>query len=300
MLVDLLKQHKTISLIGMAKNVGKTTTLNHLINAFNKAGTSLALTSIGRDGESTDIVTQTNKPQIYVHNNTVIATAEKLLNLCDITKEILHVTDINTPLGRVVVAKAKSAGFVQLGGPSITSQVSQLLSLITQDKAIVDGALSRKTIANPSVTDATILCTGASLNSNINLVLEQTRHTVDMLMLPRYNKDIKIDKDQKITKSDDTIYISGAVSDMLLNEIVLSTKTKAVTIVAEDPSKIFIKSGTYQKLKIKELNLAVQNSINLVALTVNPVSAYGYSFSKQELLQRVQDVVPIPVFDIGE
>lgn len=40
---------------------------------------SIALTSIGRDGERSDLVTNTKKPEIFVYDGTIIATAEKLL-----------------------------------------------------------------------------------------------------------------------------------------------------------------------------------------------------------------------------
>ena len=61
----------------------------------------LGLTSIGRDGESTDIVTGTEKPGIFVREGTLIATAKDMLRLGDITKEILMTTGIPTPLGEV-------------------------------------------------------------------------------------------------------------------------------------------------------------------------------------------------------
>ena len=46
---------KIISIIGLAKNVSKTTTLNYIIK--NLEGYRLGLTSIGRDGEKYDVIT---------------------------------------------------------------------------------------------------------------------------------------------------------------------------------------------------------------------------------------------------
>ena len=170
----------------MAKNAGKTVTLNFLIDAFRRREVSLALTSIGRDGERVDIVTKTEKPPIFVYKDTVIATAEKLLRFCDITKKILQVTNINTPMGRIVLVQALSDGFVQLGGPSITTQIYDLMKDIPVDKIIVDGAIDRKTLANPGVTEATVLCTGASYSKSMQKTIEDTRHTVSMFMLPEF------------------------------------------------------------------------------------------------------------------
>ena len=277
---------RTISIIGMAKNAGKTTTLNYLIRFLNRQKCKLALTSIGRDGESVDVVTKTEKPQIFVFKDTIIATAEKLLPLCDITKEIFATTDINTPFGKVVMARALSDGFVQLGGPSITTQIADLIKNLPADKVLVDGAISRKTLANPSVTEATILCTGASFSQSMQKTIDETRHIVNMFTLPRFD-------DSKC------IHLEGAVSDTRLNDIIMTNKDlNGTCIVAEDPSKIFIKPATYEKLKIKKAVLAVKNPVRLVAITINPVAPYHAGYDPLEFLAKMREAVPIPVYDV--
>jgi len=307
--VDSLVPYRSISIIGMAKNVGKTTTLNYLIDSFSQSRTCLALTSIGRDGESTDVVTGTQKPRIFVQKGTMIATAEKLLGFCDITKEILQVTEINTPLGRIVIVRALSDGFVQLGGSSITSQMGDLLMLfegLGADKIIVDGALNRKTLANPSVTEATILCTGASLNRNIQTVIQETQHLVSLLTLPKLEDreilaELEQVTDEKITKREGYIYIRGAVSDAFINNLIMSgSRLKGVYLIAEDASKIFIKPATYEKLVMKKAILTVVNPIHLVGLTVNPTSPYDVNFDGTEFLEKMREAVSIPVYDIKE
>ena len=57
-LLRQLHSVKTMSIVGMCKNAGKTTMLNWLLEQGKLQGV-LGLTSIGRDGESTDIVTGT-------------------------------------------------------------------------------------------------------------------------------------------------------------------------------------------------------------------------------------------------
>ena len=308
-LVESLVPYRSISIIGMAKNVGKTTTLNYLIDSFSRSNTHLALTSIGRDGESTDVVTKTAKPKIFVRRGTLIATAEKLLGLGDITKEILLVTDINTPLGRIVIVRALSDGFVQLGGPSITSQMSDLLGLFAElgaDKIIVDGALNRKTLANPSVTEATILCTGASLSRDLHTVIGQTQHLVSLLTLPKLrDKEILAElsqiEDEKVTKRERYIYIRGAVSDTFVNNLIMSGhQLKDVYLIAEDASKIFIKPATYEKLMMKKAILSVVNPINLVGLTVNPTSPYDVDFDGVNFIREMRGSVSIPVYDVKD
>ena len=99
-LLEILNSVKTMSIVGMCKNAGKTTMLNWMLHHDRLQGT-LGLTSIGRDGESTDVVTGTEKPGIFVREGTLIATARDMLRLGDVTTEILETTGIPTPLGEV-------------------------------------------------------------------------------------------------------------------------------------------------------------------------------------------------------
>ena len=126
MLFDLIAPYTTLCLAGMCKNAGKTTALGALIGGARARGVSLALTSIGRDGEREDLVTGTYKPPIYVTGGTLFATARGLLPKCDATAEILDMTGIHTPLGEVAILRALSDGFVELAGPSMTEQIVAL------------------------------------------------------------------------------------------------------------------------------------------------------------------------------
>ena len=124
-LIQQLQSVRSMSIVGMCKNAGKTTMLNWLL-AHSGRGRVLGLTSIGRDGESTDVVTGTEKPSIFVPAGTLIATAKDMLWLGDVTKEILVSTGIPTPLGEVIIMRARSDGYVQLAGPSITTQLKSV------------------------------------------------------------------------------------------------------------------------------------------------------------------------------
>ena len=83
-LVSRLQQVQSMSIVGMCKNAGKTTVLNKLIAELNESRVRLGLTSIGRDGESTDLVTRTAKPGIYVYEGTLVATAVDMFRLSDL------------------------------------------------------------------------------------------------------------------------------------------------------------------------------------------------------------------------
>jgi len=296
-LPSLLQPFRTISIIGLGKNVGKTTTLNHIIAGLGGLGYSLALTSVGRDGEEIDVVTSTHKPRIFVTTGTIVITAQGLLALCDITLEILAVTGYNTPMGRVVIVKARSDGYVQLAGPSITAQMTEIIEVLAQfevDKVIIDGAISRKSLAAPDLAEAAVLCTGATIASSLQGCVEETRHQLAMLTLPIEPQG-----------QTDSIYMAGAISDAAMMKLIMSSKgheLKGRHIVADHPGKIFITAVTYEKLQLRQAVLAVRQPIHIAAVTVNPTSPKGYSHDPAEFLAAMRDAIEpdVPVFDVFE
>ena len=97
--------------------------LNWMLHHDRLQGT-LGLTSIGRDGESTDVVTGTEKPGIFVREGTLIATARDMLRLGDVTAEILETTGgefacINRG-GNWAVSRVLREAFRKLAGDSVT------------------------------------------------------------------------------------------------------------------------------------------------------------------------------------
>lgn len=291
-LATLLAPYFSISIIGLGKNVGKTTVLNHIIEGFGKLGQKLALTSIGRDGEEVDVVTNTAKPQIFVSANTVIITAEGLLRHCDATLEILDTTGLNTPLGRIVVVRTLTGGFVQLAGPSIISQMVDLLENLPNfgvDKIIIDGAISRKSLAGPDLARAAVLCTGAALGPDMDFVISQTRHNLEMLMLNSISEN-----------ESDCIYLDGVVSDAVILKLMATQGRNLVgkRIVAEDPGKIFVSGQIYEKLQIRRASLGVRKGMNIAAVAINPTSPAGFAFEPVEFLNKMQTTLLVPVFDV--
>lgn len=187
-LYELVAPYDSVSLIGMCKNAGKTTTLNQLIAELKRNGVSFGATSVGRDGESTDLVTNTVKPGIFVYKGTIVATAADLLKYCDTTREILCSTGIYTPMGEIIIFRARTDGFVQIAGPSMTSQLAEVSELIRPygvDKILIDGALGRKSLCSRKVSQSTILCTGASYHKSMATVVRDTAYTCEILQLPQ-------------------------------------------------------------------------------------------------------------------
>jgi hypothetical protein len=111
-----ITKYSVVSIIGLSKNVSKTTTLNYLIKNLKEY--QLGLTSIGRDGEKYDVITQLPKPRIFIKKGTILATARQSFEASEVEMELLKTTQYNTPLGEVLILKALNDGFVELAGPS--------------------------------------------------------------------------------------------------------------------------------------------------------------------------------------
>ena len=333
LLLSLIEPYRSLSIIGMCKNAGKTTVLNSILSEMGTTGKTLGLTSIGRDGESVDVVTQTHKPGIYVREGTLIATALEMLKYCDISREIVETTGFPTPLGEVVLVRARSDGNVQLAGPSITAQLAKLSGMffsLGADVAIVDGALSRKTLCAPAVSEATILCTGASYSRDIDTVIEDTAFATLLLTLPEQADFSEEERaacpgkalfrmedgtlralPQELQLADAlrsqayagvrAVYVAGAVTDALLKPVLMAGKRfDGLTLSAEDGSKLLIHQDTYDKLLLRGISLAVARATRVAAITVNPFSAYGFDLDKEELRSRMQARVRVPVINVLE
>lgn len=317
MLYELTEGYSSVSIIGMCKNAGKTTVLNGLISACMRNAEVLGLTSIGRDGERSDLVTNTKKPEIFVHSGTVIATAEKALNLGDISREILDVADMPTPMGDIVIARAMSDGFVQLAGPSMTVQISRIrdgLLNFGADRVFIDGALSRKSLAMPSVSEAAILCSGASYSPDMQKTVEDTAHAVMLMSLEQTetnfewtDKKYAAVRDDERFESDDIssfsdelrrggvkkVLLRGGVTDLIAAKLLAAgRKLENVEIVCEDGSRLLLSGQNVQRLLRAGAWLSVLRKTRLLAVTVNPFSAYGNHYDKAAFIGLMRKMLP--------
>ncbi len=327
MLYDLIKPHSSVSTVGMCKNAGKTTVLNRLIADCAAAGETIGLTSIGRDGERSDVVTGTKKPEIYVFDGTIIATAEEALPLGDISREILETTGMPTPMGEVAVVRAKSDGFIQLAGPSMTAQLRILKAKMAgfgAERVFIDGALSRKSLAMPAVSDAAILSTGASYSRDIEKTVRDTAHAAALMLLPKTERaDLSRRTAAKFTVLTDSdafgcetaadaadrirsekaklLIIRGGVTDANLEALFSAGKAlSGLEAVAEDGSRILVSEKNYSKFLRAGAAFTVLESTKLLAVTVNPFSAYGAHYDKERFLDAVRRAIPgeVPVLDV--
>ena len=303
-LIQQLQSVRSMSIVGMCKNAGKTTMLNWLL-AHSGRGRVLGLTSIGRDGESTDVVTGTEKPSIFVPAGTLIATAQDMLWLGDVTKEILVSTGIPTPLGEVIIMRARSDGYVQLAGPSITTQlksVSQTFFDLGAEQSIIDGALGRKSLGARQVAEGIVLCTGASYHMRMEKVIADTVSIYRIMNLPKAQTVPAAPEGtlEQCLKEQGEALVTGALTDSMVLPLLRAGVLRKNRLVVADPSKVLLSPDTLDKMQLREVRLETAEAARTLCITVNPVSAYGWKFDKDEFRARLQEAVDIPVINVKE
>jgi len=128
---------------GLAKNAGKTTTLNWYINTH--LSPNSALTSIGWDGESYDHLFGHSKPPIYIPPNTYFITFERFKPE---DAEVILPLKVHSPFfGELYLYKARKRTGVQLVGPKRLSQlrrIKEILESLGIKELILDGAVDRR------------------------------------------------------------------------------------------------------------------------------------------------------------
>ena len=321
---DIVKAH-SVSVVGLEKNTGKTECLNYIIRNLPVEKRLFAVTSIGVDGETTDAVTGTSKPEIFLREGMLFSTSEKHYLQRHIFSELLDVSDESTPLGRVVTAKALGYGKVMLSGPSTGKGLERWIKDMEHlgaGTAIIDGALSRLSSASPSISEAMILTTGAALSASLPELVRKTVHTVGLIMSPVYSGALAgtlagIGRGIWNISHDDTlkalsvtsikanlakgfrgVYIAGAVTDRLIDRILSDGAGEGFVIIARDFTKVFMSPSRRAVLKKKGIRLELLQASRLLAVCINPVSPNGMVLDSSRLREALSEEIPVPVYDL--
>jgi len=331
------KNIRSVSLIGMAKNTGKTETLNHLLKIAEIKDIRLAITTIGLDGEDKDKVMNNIKPKILISEGTIIANAKSLILKSGLNFEILALTDIRTPLGKIVIAKSRERGFIELSGPSSKHELNYIIEKIKKifsGLILVDGALDRKSFSSPSLTDSTILAAGAVIADSISSIVAKIAFQVELFNLKKSDdkylnkiaaeikdetkimvidnkyqkKDLKLKTAlnnmdtiiKNIDKDTKCLIFNGAVVDNFLEELMHKVANiNEIEIIVRDATHLFFDPIIYRRFKNKGGKIKVTDEINILGVTVNPFSPDGSYIEPLKLLEKTAKAIqPIPCYEI--
>ncbi len=326
---DILN-YDSLSIVGLQKNTGKTECLKYVLARLPLERKRVAVTSIGIDGETTDQVTRTQKPEIVLREGMYFGTSEAHYRQRRLVSELIDVSDESTSLGRVVTAKALTQGKILLSGPSSTSGLQRWMRDTRRhgiDLAIVDGALSRLSLASPAVSQSMILATGAAYSINMSQLVQRTAFVVDLinigmtsegniaLLNPLESGMWWIDTDGQLHEMEGatslsqqvefhgmdrcaTLYVAGALVDSFLEKLRKNKQLRQVELVVRDFTKIFV---TPQQLRLFEKaggRIKVLQKSKLIAVTVNPTSPSGYVLDSEAVCDKISQAINLPVYDL--
>lgn len=326
---DILN-YDSLSIVGLQKNTGKTECLKYVLARLPLERKRVAVTSIGIDGETTDQVTRTQKPEIVLREGMYFGTSEAHYRQRRLVSELIDVSDESTSLGRVVTARALTQGKILLSGPSSTSGLQRWMRDTRRhgiDLAIVDGALSRLSLASPAVSQSMILATGAAYSINMSQLVQRTAFVVDLinigmtsesniaLLNPLESGMWWIDTDGQLHEMEGatslsqqvafhgmercaTLYVAGALVDSFLEKVRKNKQLRQVELVVRDFTKIFV---TPQQLRLFEKaggRLKVLQKSKLIAVTVNPTSPTGYVLDSEAVCDKISQAINLPVYDL--
>lgn len=329
---DIIK-HKSLSIVGLEKNTGKTECLNYVLSRLKDCNVKVALTSIGIDGETRDQVCQTSKPEVTVYEGMVFVTTEKHYKQKQLVSEILDVSQRATSLGRLITARAVTSGKVLISGAPETAGLREMIGKMRAsgiDLTIVDGALSRISLASPAVTDAMILATGAAVSANIPQLVRKTKFLFDLINIEEVDAAVKekfvgIEKGiwaigndgdihdlevasvymlekarEDLFRFGTTIVVNGAITDKLLSHLKSQKNAKDITLVARDFTRIFATPEVYNAFTKKGGTIKVLQKTKLIAVCVNPTSPEGYVLDSEVLRNEMQQALQVPVYDVRQ
>ncbi len=316
--------------MGLEKNTGKTECLKYVLNRMPVNTRRIAVTSIGIDGETVDQVTRTQKPEIVLPQGMYFATSEAHYKLRRLVSELVDVSDENTSLGRVVTAKALTAGKILLSGPPSATGLIRWMNQMRRlgvDLTIIDGALSRLSSASPAVSESMILATGAAYSANINTLVQKTAHVVQLINLPLADEGLRntfgaLDKgtwwlDDEGTLNElssvtslsqnirfqgmercRTLFVAGALVDSFIEKVRKNKDLKHVEIVVRDFTRIFVSPQLFRLFVKGGGRVTVLHKSKLIAVTVNPTSPSGYVLDSDILCEKLSEAIELPVYDL--
>jgi hypothetical protein len=275
-LPDLLEPFPTVTVVGLAKNAGKTTVVNHLLDRLDGR---IGLASLGLDGEARDHLTGLPKPRITPPAGTLVATTEGLLGPGAAAVRRLP---FRTAMGRVVIAAATGDEPVVVAGPVRLDELDEAVAALRAAGArrvLLEGALGRLGTAAPGRADAVVLAAGAAMAYGRSDYPTRLRLALDALDLPVDGEPAALEirhaagherelADRIAAGGAGRVAIDGALTGSLL-ELLLRAGVQ-VRLVAPDPTHVLASPQQVARARRRGVEVRVRRPLRVVALTASP------------------------------
>lgn len=271
-------KNRTVFIVGSKKNAGKTTFLNYALHTL-RASSKLGVMSVGIDGETTDQIFGSPKPQLNAEPGDILLCSESSLARRDLHCEILNVYPFRTAIGRPVLVRALRPGRAEISGPENNSQLNGILADMRRHGAgtiFIDGAVDRITQAAESDKAAFIYVARVE-PGNLDTMAATLKLIWAASSAPLWKPGLKT--------QEPVVYISGAITAGKL-----PPKGEKGILVAEDPTKVFLSWPEWQALNAR-FQVRFLRKPDLAAFIVNLYNINRSDLEKKlaqpALLQRI-------------
>jgi hypothetical protein len=287
----------------------------------------VGVTSVGRDGEERDVIdSRIEKPRVRLPAGSLVATTDGLLRTSAIPHELLEETGVRTPLGRVLVARLRGAGAIEVAGPSAAADVRAVSDAMLAHGAgpvLIDGAVDRRAASSPDVSDGLVMATGAVLDRDIHKVVSQTSDAVELVRLPSVDaaydaagerERVSLSPHFVLTAESEQIaqlldehpdarwlLVAGALPERFLRGLLhpLRHRHRQLVLVVADPTKVFLWEQGPEWYRRSGIELQTLKRIALEAITVNPVAPNSHRFDSAPLRAHLREAIAdVPIFDV--
>lgn len=325
---ELTAPYGVISLVGNVKNAGKTTALNAIVQAW--PDITLAVTSIGLDGEDLDAISRLPKPRIHLPVGSLAATAEECLQHSEITWRVVERTGIRTGMGEILVVEVQSPGYCLVGGPSTVTAMEQVVDTLKRlgaQKILVDGAFARSSHA--AAGEAVIYIAGAHQSSDMERVVRNAAYTLRRFDLKPVPKELAylndedslgwVDKDNAfhaiqapsvLGAADEVLdqlpadaawlFLPLAVGPQFIERFVARRREHACGLIVADAMSLVADDDLLRHLFLMERPMRVLRPVQVVAVAANPVSPAGWRFDNKTYLTALRGETALPVVNVLE
>ncbi|HPE68213.1 MAG TPA: hypothetical protein P5560_01415 [Thermotogota bacterium] len=291
-----------VSIVGLAKNVGKTTFLNFLSQRLSEEGRNALLLSVGRDGEGVDRLEFVDKPPVCVPEGFLVFTPENFLG----NRAAFEVLDsFPEKLGsyHFVMARALVSTEVELVTPgsfaSMEKAIAKCFCHNWASNVLVDGALGRQSHAGSLRSYGVFLVSGGSVPGAQSEVVRQTLFAVEKLELPPFPQHIahlfalqpeKAPKgflwdpgecepllfDSLIQqpeicgkiKEGSVLFNPGVVTSSLLQR--LFQRRLPFSLVVEDGSAFLVEKEEFDRMRQRGIAVYARFPLRVLGIVVNP------------------------------
>jgi hypothetical protein len=215
---------------------------------------------------------------------------------------------------------------VEVAGPSAAADVravSEAMSELGAEQVLIDGAIDRRAASSPAVADGLVMATGAILGQDIDEVVAATSDAVDLVRLQAASREAggdgheRIALDRRLVLNAEpaeiatllrehpragVLVVEGALGERFLEGLLAARTERAgreLRIVVGDPTKVFLSRRGPRWYARQGVSIEVLQTIELKAITVNPLAPQSHSFDSRLLRELIEAAVAdVPVLDV--